>query len=101
MGQVERQQAMIDEINEREAPDGDTALSLLQNIYRNKLMPLPVRMRAASLAVQYEVPKLGVIAYSNIDPAEFAKALDRAIQRSGKEDEVKVIEFRNDDGTNK
>jgi hypothetical protein len=42
---------------------------------------------------------LGVIANSNIDPAEFAKALDRAIQRLGKEAEMKVIEFR-DDGTN-
>jgi hypothetical protein len=40
----------------------------------------------------------GVIAYSNIDPAEFAKAPDRAIQRSRKGTEMKVIEFR-DDGT--
>jgi hypothetical protein len=84
---------------ERDAPDGETALALLQNVYRNKLIPLSIRMRAANIAIQYEVPKLGVIAYSNIDPAEFAKALDRAIHRSGKEAEMKVIEFRNDDGT--
>jgi hypothetical protein len=36
---------------------------------------------------------------SSVDPNEFARALDRAIQRSGKRTEMKVIEFR-DDGTN-
>ncbi len=28
-GQVERRQALIDEVNEREAPDGETALALI------------------------------------------------------------------------
>jgi hypothetical protein len=85
-------------MDEQDVEDLD-ALGLLQAVYRDPAQSLSVRMRAASIAIQYEVPKLGVIAYSNIDPAEFAKALDRAIQRSGKEAEMKVIEFRNDDGT--
>jgi hypothetical protein len=67
---------------------------LLQTISRNKLMPLPVRMRAAKECLPFEVPKLEVIAYSNIDPAEFARALDRALERSGKAEAVRVIEGR-------
>jgi hypothetical protein len=90
-GQVERQQALIDEINERDAPDGETAIQLLQSIYRNKLMPLPIRMRAASLALPFEQPKLSAIAYL-ADAHGFAAALDRAIERSEKRSEMKVIE---------
>jgi hypothetical protein len=80
-GQLERQQALVDEINEREAPDGETALGLLQPVYRNKQVPLNTRMRAATIAIQYEVPKLAVTGYVS-DTNSFAQALDRAIARS-------------------
>jgi hypothetical protein len=39
------------EYQDPEAPDGETALQLLQAIYKNKLAPLSLRMRAASLAL--------------------------------------------------
>jgi hypothetical protein len=80
-GQLERQQTLIDEINEREAPDGETALWLLQAVYKNKQVPLPTRMRAATIAIAYETPKLAVTGYVT-DNATFAEALDKAIQRS-------------------
>jgi hypothetical protein len=67
------------------------ALGLLQAVYRDPGQSLSVRLRAASLALPFERPKLGAIAYSNVDPAEFAAALDRALERSGKRDAVKLI----------
>src|SRR5271166_5111264 len=87
---------MIDEINEREAPDGETALGLLQAVYRNKLTPLSVRMRAATIAIQYETPKLAVTGYVH-DDASFAQALDRAVARANGAREIgreaKVLEL--------
>jgi hypothetical protein len=80
-GQIERQQALIDQINEREAPDGETALGLLQEVYRDKRVPLHTRMRAASIALPFESPKLGITAYVH-EAGSFAQALDRAIARS-------------------
>jgi hypothetical protein len=79
------------------APDGETAIQLLQSIYRNKLMPLPVRMRAASMALPFEQPKLSAIAYL-ADAQGFAAALDRAIQRSGKREPIKVIDHAPQEG---
>jgi hypothetical protein len=69
------------EYQDPEAPDGETALGLLQAVYRNKQVPLSTRMRAATIAIQYEVPKLAVTGYMR-DDASFAVALERAIQRS-------------------
>jgi hypothetical protein len=54
---------------------------LLQAVYRNKQVPLNTRMRAATIAIQYEVPKLAVTGYMR-DDASFAVALERAIQCS-------------------
>jgi hypothetical protein len=71
-----------DEINEREAPDGETALHLLQSIYRNKLAPLPVRIRCAVEGSPYENPKLSAVAVASLNGNSFAAALDRAIARS-------------------
>jgi hypothetical protein len=74
--------AILDKISveaAQSAPDGETALGLLQEVYRNKRVPLNTRMRAAT--IQYEVPKLAVTGYV-ADNASFAVALDRAIERS-------------------
>jgi hypothetical protein len=63
-----------------------SALSLLQSIYRNPEVPLPVRMRAAAIALPHETPRLTAVA--NIDVADFSERLERAILRSG----VRLIE---------
>jgi hypothetical protein len=88
------QQALIDEVNEREAPEGETALALLQAIYRNKRAPLSLRMRAATIAIQYESPRLAVTGYI-ADQSSFAEALERAVLRSNAA--MKVIEHDADE----
>lgn len=93
MGIIEQQQAIVDAINEREAPLGQTALELLQTVYRDRRQPLSVRMRAAKEALPYECPRLAVIA-KVADDGSFAERLDRALARSA----VKVIEHRPDGG---
>jgi hypothetical protein len=65
-----------------------SALSLLQAVYRDPEMPLPVRMRAAAIALPFESPKLSAIA--NMSPSEFSDRLERAIVRGG----VRLIEAK-------
>jgi len=57
-------------------PNG-TSLNLLQAIYRGSLM---TRMRAAIAAIQFEHPKLAVMA--TIDGKDFGDQLERALKRS-------------------
>jgi hypothetical protein len=61
--------------------DDPTPLDFLRAVYLNSELPLSVRMKAAIEAAPYVHPKLSVAA--NIDPVEFSKSLDKAIQRSG------------------
>ena len=60
--------------------EGVTSLKFLQTIYRNPEVPLPVRMRAAMAALQFEHPKLAVTA--NVEAGDFAFKLDQAVERS-------------------
>jgi len=67
--------------------DGANGLALLQAIYRDRQLPLPVRMRAAIEALPFESPKLSATAL--LHPGDdFASRLDRAIDRT----RVKLIE---------
>jgi hypothetical protein len=68
-----------------------SALSYLQSIYRDPLQPTGVRMRAASIAINFESPKLAVVGHIN-DDASFAERLERALARSGMT--PKLIEHR-------
>ena len=62
--------------------DNNDALTFLQSIYQNEAVPLPVRLRAAAIAIEYERPRLAVTAL--IDEASFAARLDKAVERSQK-----------------
>jgi hypothetical protein len=55
-----------------------TSLDLLRAVYRNPIIPLSVRMRAASIAIQYEHPRLAVVA--QINEQSFAEVLERRLK---------------------
>ena len=81
-----------DKVRLREAIDNpEDGLILLQAIYRNPEVALPVRMKAAVEALPYERPKLSVTA--NVSGDDFAEMLDRAIARSGNGAKVKQIDL--------
>jgi hypothetical protein len=92
---VEAELQLIEAKAECEEPDGETALELLQAIYKNKLAPLSLRMRAARECLPYENPRLSAMAITSMDEHSFARALDRAIARSNG---ARVIEHRSDEG---
>ena len=57
------------------------SLALLQAVYRDPSLPLSTRLRAASIAINYEVPKLGITAVISSQD-DFATRLDRCIARA-------------------
>jgi hypothetical protein len=70
--------------------DGLNAHQILQLVYRGKLEVTPMQMRALSIAIPFESPKLAVTAHITDD--SIAARLERALARSG----VNVIEHRDE-----
>ena len=71
---VERQSpAMIDEINEREAPAAESGVELLKAIVRDKRQPLHLRVNCAKALLPFEVPKLAVTGYVRITQASLLR----------------------------
>jgi hypothetical protein len=68
-----------------------SALEYLQSVYRNPSEPEGRRLRAAMAALQFESPRLGVIATTNMSDRDFARLLDRAIERANGVREVKAL----------
>jgi hypothetical protein len=56
--------------------EDENSLGLLQSVYRDPELPLHVRMRAATVAIAYESPKLSVAA--RVDYRGMGDAIDAA-----------------------
>jgi len=81
------------ERDELELPEGVNALTLLQMVYRGEVKVTPQQMRAAMAALPFEVPKLAVTTNAPWTDS-LADALERALIRSGKVHELKLIEHQ-------
>jgi hypothetical protein len=62
--------------------NAEDALTFLRAVYQHPKVPLPVRMRAASMAIPYERPALKAHALV-VAEGDFAQRLEAAIARSG------------------
>lgn len=74
-------QARLDAINNGEG-EPRNALEYVQDVYRGRRIADPWRFRAAVAALQFETPRLGIVATTNMNDKDFARLLDRAIERS-------------------
>jgi hypothetical protein len=78
--------------DELELPPGATPLDFLEAVYRSPAQPIFQRMKAAIEAAQYRHARLAVTA--TVTTEDFAAMLDKAIERSGKAQELKQIESK-------
>jgi hypothetical protein len=74
---------------------GLNAHQIIQMVYRGELEVTPMQMKALSIAIAYETPKLAVIGHVAED-GTFAERLERALSRSGLH-QPKLIEHRPQD----
>lgn len=63
-------------------PNKMMSLEYLQSIYRDETQSLHIRMRAATIAIAYESPKLAVMA--TVTGQDFATLLDKRISHMKK-----------------
>src|SRR5262249_34922830 len=82
MGLIPDLTATCDDGEGLEVPPNATSLDFLQAVYRSPAQPMHRRLKAAVETAQYEQPRLAVMAQVNGE--DFARALDRAMQRSAK-----------------
>ena len=80
-----------DEPDSIELPPGANSLEFLQAIYRSATQPMARRMKAASIAIQYESPKLAVTAVAEGSDS-LAARLNRAIERSARVEAYRLIQ---------
>jgi hypothetical protein len=71
------------------ADEGMDAHRYLKKVYQNPQEPTHVRMRAAQIAIEFELPKLKAAAI--LYAGDFASRLELAIERS---DPAKLIEVQ-------
>jgi hypothetical protein len=69
--------------------EGASAFELLQAIYRNRHVPLSVRIRCAIEALPFESPKLSATAV--LTSEDFAERVKRAIARSEMAPKVSAV----------
>ena len=74
-----------------ELPPGALSLEFLQAIYRSSAQPMSRRLKAASIAIGYESPKLAVTAVVEGNDS-LAARLGRAIERSARVDAYRLIQ---------
>jgi len=86
---IEAHQRRLDEASNEGVPRN--ALEYVQDVYRGHRVADPWRMRAAMAALPFESPKLSAMAI--VERSDFATLLEKAIERSGKGQEVKSIEL--------
>jgi hypothetical protein len=83
--------AVFDDLDSIELPPGALSLEFLQAIYRSATQPMARRLKAASIAIQYESPKLAVTAVVEGSDS-LAARLNRAIERSARVEAYRLIE---------
>jgi hypothetical protein len=82
----------VDVEEQIELAPGETSLDFMQKIYRSPRQPMARRMKAAEYALQFEHPKLGVMATAALNGQDFASVLERAIRRRELGAPLKLIE---------
>ena len=78
MGELVDLQTLCKKPDEIEIPPNGNSLDLLRAVYRRSDLPLTTRMRAAIAALQYEHPRLAVVA--QINEQSFAEVLERRLR---------------------
>lgn len=100
--QSHRVEAACDQDGEEiiELAPGEDERDFLEKVVRSSKQPMNRRVRAAMELLAYKYPKLGAIATTKMNGRDFASLLERAIVRSGKEHELKLIEGGTSDEAN-
>ena len=88
---IEAHKKRVDAMNgEFEIGASANSLEFLQTCYRSPHLPLSTRIRCAVAALQFEVPKLSMVA--NIPEKDFGALLDARLKRLKQTNGTKLIE---------